>query len=209
MSLTSREEVNLTKKLNLEIKNIGDDRTVEAYATTFGNKDLDGDVMERGCLDKYLSEEFDGYLPMHFNHMTYELPFGKWTDIKIDEKGALAKGVFFNTTQGKDAHEVLRQKMIKAVSIGFRAKKYEETDTGYSFKEISLRELSLVKNPANEQAVITDLKNNDTMARREVCKFLMSRGFSKEDSEIFIDSGYNALEVEKLAQEVLKSLKEN
>ena len=60
-------------------------KNIEATVTTFGNKDVVNDVIEKGALDKFL-KKFDKSLPMLLNHDT-SLIIGKWDRFEKNSTG--------------------------------------------------------------------------------------------------------------------------
>ena len=160
---------------NFEIKmGEGDNKNVakiDATLTTFGNEDVYGDIMHKNCLDEW-KKEFEKrdkdqrFLPMLFQHERTMI-VGKWLDIKINNEKCTASGEIYlddSMLYGSYMKSLIEKKMIGAVSIGFRSKKYANIEGSWAreFMEIELREASLVMYPANDKAVIDGMKEHLT-----------------------------------------------
>ena len=154
------------------------------YGAGIGNLDKVGDIIAPGSFTKtipdFLENGFIGY--MH----DWQTPVGKPLDAKEDEHGLFIKARISQTSAGKDALVLLRDGVIKKLSIGFRVKDSEFFDgldelRDYAsannipiqidslegvfggirlIKEVELFEVSLVTVPANNAAYITAVKNN-------------------------------------------------
>ena len=65
------------------------------------------------------------------------------------------------------AWQSVKAKLVRGVSIGFRALKYDiMSEGGLNFKETEIYELSLVTIPANASATIQTIKSMDTVGRK-------------------------------------------
>lgn len=183
---------------------------VSAYVTTYGNEDLEKDVMARGCLDKWIKgfmNEDKKMLPMLWQHSSNE-PIGHWHSFETDDKGVIGHGtLYLETTRGDDIRKMMMRGLIKAVSIGFMAYDYDnKPNGGRKFNEIGLREVSLVLNPANPMANIFDVKNEDgSINIRQLEKLLREAHLSRREAKALISEGSKGLrdvidiEAEKLA----------
>lgn len=143
---------------------------IKAYVTTFGNVDKTGDVMMEYAFDDWLKEfeESGGFLKMLFMH-DRNLMIGKWTKFEKDDHGIIGYGKLLDVSMANDCKVFLTEGMIDSVSVGFTASKYaivhdEENGRpyGYDIMEAQLYEVSLVDNPANSEAMITEVKSNET-----------------------------------------------
>lgn len=144
------------KSFALEIKAEGDDRTVEGWASTFGNEDSGRDIILPGAFTKSLS----GRMPkMLWQHDTGEL-IGVWDAAKETEKGLYVKGRFADTPRGNEAYTLAKMGALDSMSIGYSTiEATYDYDTGVrTLKELELWEVSLVTFPMNEQATITGVK---------------------------------------------------
>ncbi len=150
----------------LDIKELNDgERVITGIATT-PEPDRMNDIVEP------LGAKFRNPLPLLWQHMS-DKPVGtvvfdkptekgitfKATLPKIDEPGALKDLVDM-------AWQAVKAKLVRGVSIGFRALEYSWMDDGgIRFIETEIMELSLVTIPANASATIQSIKSIDSSIR--------------------------------------------
>ncbi len=150
----------------IEVRSVNDgERVITGIATT-PSPDRMGDIVEP------LGAEFAGEIPALWQH-NHDQPighvkFGKPTTkgipftmtlAKTDEPGALKDRL-------DEAWQSVKLRIVRAVSIGFRAIEYALMDGGgIRFLKIEILELSLVTVPANADCTITSIKSIDTTQR--------------------------------------------
>jgi HK97 family phage prohead protease len=140
----------------LELKAGEDDRTVEGWASTFGNKDAGNDVILPGAFTASLT----GRTPkMLWQHDTNEL-IGIWDVAKETDRGLYVKGRFADTPRGNEAYTLAKMGALDSMSIGYSTLDYDyDPKTGTrTLKKVELWEVSLVTFPMNDQATITGVK---------------------------------------------------
>lgn len=128
------------------------------YASTFGNKDLVGDIVMPGAFAKSLGVR---EAKMFWNHNSQMIPIGKWTNMREDEKGLFVEG---ELTKGHsvagDVAAAMRHGTIDRMSIGYRTVQSKDNDDGVrELLEVDLMEVSPVNFPANEAAEIVNVKS--------------------------------------------------
>jgi len=131
----------------------------EGYASVFGVKDSDGDIIEKGAFN------LDSAIPkMFFNHFHYDLPVGKWLNMSQDDNGLYVKGrLTKGNSQAEDIRASLADSTIDGMSVGFMMSKddYEEKADHRLIKNIpNLFEISVVTFPANSAARIDSVKSS-------------------------------------------------
>jgi HK97 family phage prohead protease len=144
-------------KVNLEVNEF------EGYASTFGNRDSGGDVVEKGAFKKTIKEFIDR-MKVLWQH-DYRTPIGKPITLKEDDHGLYVHAKVSETRQGKDALILMKDDVINELSIGYDAKKYridEETKTRH-LTEVKLWEFSPVTWGMNELAVIVGAKSDSSI----------------------------------------------
>ena len=150
----------------LEIKSVdSEDRVITGLATT-PEPDRMGDIVDP------LGAKFAAELPLLWQHR-HDAPvgtveFGKPTKKGIPFRAKVAK--IENAGQLKDmvdmAWDAVKAKLVRGVSIGFRALEYAFMENGgIRFSEVEIYELSLVTIPANASATIQTIKAMDTSGR--------------------------------------------
>jgi len=146
-----------SKNFKLKIKQIGEKGEFEGYAATFGNEDMVGDVIEPGAFTKTLQENPN--VPILWQHKPDE-PIGITTEIVQDQHGLYVKGQLnLATTRGREAYELLKQGVIKGLSIGYETLKETWINGVRHIKEVRLWEYSLVTFPANTSAQVVAVKS--------------------------------------------------
>lgn len=187
----------------MEIKLDGDSRNkISGLASTFGNIDQTGDVIERGAFEKCLKRcAQTGRKIVMLDHHKMDSPVGVWENLEETDKGLECNGRFTMSVQrAAELRDLVADGAIDGLSIGFRAVDYYmDRDTGVRYlTEIDLREISLVSMPANEEARVMGLKSlapaistkrdfehalvNDLGFSRNAAKSIASRGFDASDA---------------------------
>lgn len=151
----------------LEVKSFDEDaREITGIAST-PDVDRMGDVVDP------LGAKFAAELPLLWQHR-HDAPvgtvtFGKPTKKGIPFRASVAK--IETAGQMKDlvdmAWDAVKAKLVRGVSIGFRAIEYAFMDNGgVRFSEVEIYELSLVTIPANAAATIQTIKAMDATGRK-------------------------------------------
>lgn len=152
-----------TKLLGLErveFKFDGEQGVIEGYASTFGGEpDSYGDIIAPGAFSKTLVNR-KRPVRMRWNH--FGPVIGKWTSIEEDEKGLKVKGELTpGHSVAADVLASLKHQAIDGLSIGYYVLASEKGKDGTTLlKEIDLVEISVVEEPANIGATVTDVKSD-------------------------------------------------
>lgn len=100
--------------------------TIEGYAAGILNIDRAGDMILPGAfaadLPRFLSE---GVICWQHDWMA---PIGKPTEAREDGYGLFSKAQISNTTQGRDCMTLIKDGVVKKLSIGYRVQDYEWVD---------------------------------------------------------------------------------
>lgn len=205
----------ITKSTDLEIHKFDSDAgSLTAYVTTFGNADKVGDVMSPGSLDKFVDDFNDSgrKLAMLWQHKTDE-PIGVWNKFEINSRGVKGYGeIFTDVTRGNDTRNLIKRGVVGSVSVGFVSNKFEQLESGGRlFKEIELREVSVVLSPANPKAKIVSAKRDDgSVDIKLVEKLLRDAGLSRSESKSLLHEGIaglrDAFSVESEKQDLVSKL---
>ena len=173
-------------------------RTIVGLATTFGNIDLDGDIIESTAFDEQL-EEAGGRLRVKglWQHQTFS-PIGMVDLTKVDAGLRAEFELTKNIQQADEALAAVGHGSIDAFSIGMRVlREAFDQDRGANIMTIlKLREVSLVTFEANPQAKISDIKSEKDKAalKRRLERCLRDVGnISKSFAESIIADGFNGL----------------
>jgi len=134
---------------------------IAGYLSYFNNVDLDGDIIRPGAFTKTLKERTPKVL---FNH-NKNIPIGKIIEVFEDSKGLFAIiELNLEVQAAKDVYSHLKFGALDSFSIGFKLTRFElleNNDGSISFDilEVKLFEASVVAIPANEQAIVTEIKD--------------------------------------------------
>lgn len=149
-----------------QIKEEGEGRVVEGYASVWGNKDSYGDVMHKGSFAKTLKERVSkNRIKVFYQHHE---PVGVLLEAKEDDTGLWTKARISKTSLGDDVLELIRDKAVDTMSFGYSVVKEDwddETKTN-NVREVRLMEVSYVPIPANEEAMILSVKSMEGEGRR-------------------------------------------
>jgi uncharacterized protein len=173
------------KELPFEYKEASDDgSSFSGYASVFCNVDRTGEVIAPGAFDDSLPRFLEEGV-IAWNH-DWGLPIGRPVEAREDRRGLYIKAFISDTQMGRDARTLLKDRVVKKLSIGFRTVASEVLNEkavgelwethGYQptpedrhllkaaqgarvLREIDLYEASPVSVPANRQADITAVKS--------------------------------------------------
>jgi len=152
-----------TKLLGLErveFKFDGEAGVIEGYASTFGGgPDSYGDIIAAGAFTKTLKDR-NRPVRMRWNH--FGPVIGKWTAIAEDERGLKVRGELTpGHSVAADVYASLKHGAIDGLSIGYYTIASEKQKDGtVLLKEIELVEVSVVEEPANTNATISEVKSD-------------------------------------------------
>jgi len=138
---------------------------IKGYASTYGNEDRGGDIIESGAFTKSLKRyQNDGRpIKMHYQHSHTDIIGGFPIDqVREDEKGLFVKGeINLNVQKGKEAYALAKQGVLSDMSIGFSINDMDYNKNGdiRILKDLELWEISLVGEPMNPEARITSVKD--------------------------------------------------
>lgn len=157
-----------TKDLSfkLELKENSDDLdfvTLEGLASTFGNIDRTGDVIEKGAFKNTIKLMKSGERVVRLlNQHRMDQPIGIVDSLKETDEGLfMVARMPRENSMVKDMVPLLKMKALSDFSIGFNITESENLDNGNRIiKEIDLWEVSVVTIPANEKAKITSVKKD-------------------------------------------------
>lgn len=148
------------KSLQFELSGADEEQGIfEGYASVFGVLDSDGDIVDRGAFTKTIAEGMakDGatILALHNDRL---LPVGKTLELREDDIGLYIKGYISPTSMGKDVRILVRDRVLKELSIGYMVKRYTVRADARHLEEIELLEISVVTWAANSSAKISGYK---------------------------------------------------
>lgn len=174
---------------NFEIKAGGDAGTISGYFSTYDRiPDSYGDIIAPGAFsDTIKAREESGHpFPLCWNHDLDQI-IGKVDKIEDTEKGPLMTASFFNTPLAQEKREIVKNGVVYQFSFAFdiREDGYVELEDGFKaheLRKLDLFEISVVPIPANQNAVMTDVKSEEPEKKAEEPETKSGRRNSKKDA---------------------------
>ena len=172
------------------------------YASYFGNIDSYGDMV---CKGAFLGSLARRKPKMLWQHDTQQI-VGSFQVAREDEMGLFVTGeLFLELPKGQEAYFLMEKGELDGLSIGYRIIKGEwDDDVGvYKLQEVDLLEISIVTFPANELAVVHDIKSatcaGHLPALKDFEKFLRDAGgFSRSQATTIANHGLKYLHGERV-----------
>ena len=184
---------------------------VSGYFAVFGNKDLDGDVIEPGAFAKTVMErgpqgkQLIKYLLDHDKNKVV----AKITNLYEDSKGLRYEAKIGTHTAGQDFQKMIESELINQHSFGFRTIKeqYDAQSKSNMIKEVMMYEGSAVQFlGANPETTFIDLKSEqdafEYLSRLE--KFVKTSDATDETIEKLENQLKSLLEFLKPAEPTLE-----
>lgn len=176
------------KNISFKFKSFDEtSRVFTAYASTFGNVDLGGDIILKGAFKNAVEIAVaTGKYPKLLYQHNYAKVVGKIKNMMEDENGLLIEGEFIDTTLGRDTYVEVKTGSINQMSIGYKAETYtmDEVNEIRIINDIKLYEVSFVTFPMNEEAVVTNVKTiSDLKTVRDLERYFQSLGLSAKDAK--------------------------
>lgn len=160
-----------TKDFKLEIKSLNEDGTFEGYASVFGVKDNQNDVVEIGAFKRTI-DHHKGMVPILDQHDP-KVEIGMTTEMKEDKNGLHFKGMLYvdndnpinDVPQARAVYVKMKRRAELGnplgISIGYSVLQKAFKDTVRHLKELALWEISTVTFAANELATVTGVKGEE------------------------------------------------
>ena len=184
------------------------------YASVFNGVDSYNDTIIKGAYAGTLQDR-EREIKMRWNHVGPVI--GKWTEIKEDDTGLLVAGELTpGHSLANDVAASMKHGAVDGMSIGYYVTDSEQKGKIRELKEIELIEISVVEEPADNSARVSELKNlNQCQSLKEVEKSMRKNfGLSQTEATAIVSAVKNVLRrdgdeqsEEKQILEYLKSLK--
>jgi len=151
----------MVHSFSFEVKEINAEGTFQGLASTYGGEpDLTGDVVDVGAFTRTLQSGDER--PLLWQH---SLPIGL---VKLQDslEGLIAYGkLSLGIQQARDALVLLRDRVVRGLSIGFTTVKEQFRGDVRHLQELKLWEVSLTPIPANQHALVTSVKSMGDIQR--------------------------------------------
>lgn len=171
---------------------------ISGYFSTYDEvADSYGDIVAPGAFtDTIKAREATGHpFPLCFNH-NMDAVIGTVDSIEDTEKGPLITASFFNTPKAQEVREMVKSGAVFQFSFQYDVREAQRPTEAQKAKgivqvltKIDLYEVSVVVVPANQNAVVTDIKagrrnsKKDADAIRQAITLLQSVLDAEEDQD--------------------------
>jgi len=177
------------KSFEIEFKELKEDGSFTGLASTYGNTDAMGDVVEKGAFTKTIAERA-GEVPLLWTHKTDE-PVGLGTLEDTDDGIQLTGKLELELPTARKVHTLVKKGIVRGLSIGFETIQAKTIKGIRHLRELKLWEVSFVLFPANPQAQITAVKDfNEELDRRRTLSAIGQSFMALEDA--FYDAVWNS-----------------
>lgn len=170
-----------------EFKFNGDTGEFEGYASVFGGVDSYGDTIEAGAFRKTL-EDRERPVRLRWNH--FGPVIGKWVELMEDSNGLFVRGQLTpGHSVASDVKASLQHGAIDGLSIGFMMGDYDEKESGgRNIRSVKLVEISVVEEPADLSARISNIKSAVAEAERlaDIELILRDAGLSRAEATALV-----------------------
>lgn len=192
------------RSFDYEIKAVKDDGLFSGYGSVFGNVDSYRETVAPGAFAESLAETRGKgrTFPVLWQHRSGE-PIGNWNieSLKEDDHGLFGEGELWlgDAPYAKVAHRGMQSKAITGLSIGYyvREDSFDEKTRVRTLKKLDLVEISIVTNPANDDARIDAVKamiaGGSLPSIKEFEQILREAGFSKSHAAVIANRGLSHL----------------
>lgn len=175
---------------------------ISGYASTFNGVDSYGDTIAPGAFTETLQDR-DRPVRMRWNH--FGPVIGKWTDMHENQRGLFVKGELTpGHSVAEDVKASLSHGAIDGLSIGFFVKEYEvdEEEKRRTIKKADLVEISVVEEPADLRARVTQIKSMIDEARslKDVEAILRDAGLPRSTATALVSRMKTVLQGELEAE---------
>lgn len=153
-----------------------DNGKISGYFSTYDEEpDSYGDIVAPGAFTETIkAREATGHpFPLCFNH-NMDAVIGTVDSIEDTEKGPLITANFFNTEKAQEVREMVKSGAVYQFSFAYDVKGWEEPTEEQKAKGIAnvltkldLYEVSVVVVPANQNAVVTDIKSGKRNSKKD------------------------------------------
>jgi HK97 family phage prohead protease len=157
------------------------------YASTFGNVDLGGDIIERGAFLETLSRKSPSDVLMLLQHNARSYPIGDWLEMRENDQGLIVRGrLDLEDPDGARVYNAMKKGRLKGLSIGYMIPKGGadmDRNGTRRLKKISLAEISIVTVPMNPRAQANRVKDALSVKQiRDLEATLREKSISRADA---------------------------
>lgn len=152
-----------------ELRAVNDDGTFEGYLTVWETVDDWNSTFKRGSFKKTIQER-GSKVKIFFDH---EHLIGSSLELREDDHGVFGRGKLnLAVDKAKEAYEFMKDGTLDGLSFGFRSIKEGFSNGVREIREVQLFEFGPVTFPANDAALITDVRStafSESLFDEELC----------------------------------------
>jgi len=160
---------------------------VSGYGSTFNNVDRGQDRVMPGAFKKSIQRHQDSQRPvrMYYQHNSQEIIGGfPAMQLREDAKGLFVVGeINLGVQRGREVFALAKQGVLTDFSIGYTVRDFDLKAGVRELKEIELWEVSVVSEPMNPLATITEVKQS-LKTKRDVERNLRDSGLSRSHAAL-------------------------
>jgi HK97 family phage prohead protease len=161
---------------------------VAGYASTFNNVDRGRDKVMEGAFKSTIARHVskDRHVRMYYQHDNKEIIGGfPASKMREDMKGLYVEGeINLEVQRGREVFALAKQGVLSDFSIGYSVIDFNMEHGVRELKEVELWEVSVVSEPMNPEATITEIKKS-LNTKRDVEKGLRDLGLSRSQAVFF------------------------
>ena len=151
-----------------DIKYAQSEGAFSGYGSVFGVVDAKNDIIMPGAYADVLGSGAPVDVYVNHNWLDAQLPIGRWSGLKEDARGLAGEAnLVMQMRGGADAYWAMKSGLVSGLSVAIipDPKSTERRADGVRIihRIKALKEISIVTDPANDQARITEIKHLDDM----------------------------------------------
>jgi HK97 family phage prohead protease len=190
-----------TKSLALQecgIKFAAAEGTFTGYGSVFGVVDSHKDIIMPGAFAEVIKSGNPVHVYVNHGWLRGELPVGKWDGLAEDTKGLTGNAALqMQMPTAVNAYWAVKGQLVSGLSIGYlpdpAGVERRQDGVRVIHRMKALREISIVTDPSNAQAQITDVKSGELLRAIEEIKTIRDLEGMLRDAAGFTKAAATAL----------------
>jgi len=209
------------KQIGFKADSVNDDGTFTGYGSVFNVLDSYREIVAPGAFKESLKaiKASGDPLPALWQHSSSQ-PVGGYDLLEEDSHGLKVEGFLLKNEipLANQAFALMKRRVVKGLSIGYYVLEdsWNEKDRIRTLQKLELVEISIVTFPANQDALIDEVKSKlaggSLPSLKDFEDFLCEAGFSRSQAKAIAGNGLSKLLVQREAEgnssQVLKALQD-
>lgn len=168
-----------------EIKDVDDDERIIRILASDESLDRDGDIIRA---KGWITDNFIKSGSIIYGHNASQLPVARPLSAEVVGRKLYVNAQFpeKGTSEFNDAvYNLIKQKILRGVSVGFRAQEWDDIETGREYKKQELLELSVTPIPANPNAMLQVKEYSDEVKNKLLDEaIIVKEGAEEEETNV-------------------------